>query len=41
MQRSEPAPVPIVKGNSFENHSVPETNVKWKQLHMLQRLEAL
>ena len=38
---NKPTPVPIVKGNSFGNLSVPETNVKWKQLHMLQRLEAL
>ena len=30
MQRSKPTPVPIVKGNSFGNLSVPGTNVKWK-----------
>ena len=34
-------PIPIVKGNSFENLSVPGTNVKWKQFQMLQLLEDL
>ena len=38
---NKPTPVPIVKGNSFWNLSVPGTNVKWKKFYMLQLLEAL
>ena len=38
---NKPTPVPIVKGNSFGNLSVPGTNVKQKQFYMLQLLEAL
>jgi len=30
MHMNKPTPVPIVKGNSFGNLSVPGTNVKWK-----------
>ena len=39
MHMSKPTPVPIVKGNSFGNLSVPGTNVKQKQSHMLQLLK--
>jgi len=30
MHMNKLMPVPIVKGNSFGNLSVPGTNVKWK-----------
>ena len=35
MHMSKPTSVPIVKGNSFGNVSVPGTNERWKWFHKL------